>query len=95
MKQDHQGKLILVTTASGPEEDKILSLVHEGGFKVFSCGIAAGENGQCEWSCDLRWRATLRESTVPHVVRRLGAMTGVTRVSWTRFPDDALCARPG
>jgi putative Mg2+ transporter-C (MgtC) family protein len=86
IKQDHQGKLILVTNASGPDEAEILSLVREDGFDLFSCGFAAGANGEREWSCELRWRAAVRETAVPRFVRRLGAMAGVSRVSWTPQP---------
>lgn len=83
MKQDHQGRLFIVTTPSGPDEAEILSVVRQDGFKVSSCGFAAGESDRHEWTCELRWRAALSETTIPGFIRRLGATRGVTRISWT------------
>ena len=83
MKHDHQGRLNVLTNAAGPDEREILSLVREGGFRISSWGYAAGESGQQEWTCELRWRARLSDTTTPPFMKRLGAMKGVTRISWT------------
>jgi putative Mg2+ transporter-C (MgtC) family protein len=83
MKQDHQGRLLVVTDGSGPDETKILSLVQAAGFKASSLGYAAGDGDEQEWTCELRWRATLSDTTTPAFLRQLRAMKGVARLSWT------------
>lgn len=82
MKQDHQGRLLVVTGASGPEEQDILSLVQSGGFRASSFGYAASEADQQEWICELRWRATLKDVSAPAFVRQVRATKGVVRISW-------------
>jgi len=72
-----------VKDASGPEEEQILALVRAGGFKAAAFGYSAGEAEQQEWSCELRWRATLQDVTTPAFVHQLRTTRGVTRMCWT------------
>ena len=83
MKQDHQGRLLVVTDGSGPEEEQILSLVRAEGFRASAFGYSAGETEWQEWTCELRWHATLQDVTIPAFVRLLRTTRGVTRISWT------------
>jgi putative Mg2+ transporter-C (MgtC) family protein len=65
MKQDHEGKLLIVTGLSGPHEDEIRAVLENGGFRISSCAFAAahGADGR-ELSCDLHWRARPYETKV-------------------------------
>lgn len=83
IKQDHVGRLLVVTNAFGPNEHELLSLVQAGGFSAYFLGYDGGESDRQEWTCELRWRAALRDVTVPAFVRQLQATKGVIRISWT------------
>jgi putative Mg2+ transporter-C (MgtC) family protein len=82
MKQEHQGQLLVMTDASGPDENEILSLVQTHGFKSSSFGYAGGESDHQEWTCELRWSARLMDVTIPAFVQQLRATKGVIRISW-------------
>jgi putative Mg2+ transporter-C (MgtC) family protein len=84
MKQDHQGKLVMVTDASGPSEDEIRSLLQQHGFWISASSfVAAHDSDTRELTCDLRWRATPGETKVPEFVRGLAARSGVARLAWS------------
>jgi putative Mg2+ transporter-C (MgtC) family protein len=83
MKQDRQGKLLVVTGLIGPGEDEIRAILQNGGFRISSCAFAteigAGSRGL---SCDLQWRARPYDTKVPEAVNQLTARDGVLRVAW-------------
>jgi putative Mg2+ transporter-C (MgtC) family protein len=84
IKQDHQGRLCIATSAEGPDENEIHTVVKSDDFRVLSCGYVSGEDsGQREFSYELRWRAKARDTKIPDFVRQLGARQGVIRVAWT------------
>src|SRR5580692_9243906 len=41
MKQDHQGKLLIVTGASRPSDGEIRGILENAGFRISSCAFAA------------------------------------------------------
>jgi putative Mg2+ transporter-C (MgtC) family protein len=86
MKQDHQGRLLVVSVTGGPEEDEICAMLRNDGFRISSCGFAAEAAGERELSCELHWRARPHETKVPESVYRLTTRTGVIRVTWTPQP---------
>src|SRR5262249_1681292 len=72
MRQDRQGRLVVVTTAAGPDENEIRSVIHADGFDVSSCGCVAEEDsGHWEWSYELVWRASASETRPPAFLRQL------------------------
>jgi putative Mg2+ transporter-C (MgtC) family protein len=84
MKQDHQGKLLVVTDVTGPDEDEIRGILQNGGFRISSCAFATELGaGSRELSCDLHWRARPHDTKVPEAVHLLTAHGGVLRVAWT------------
>jgi len=84
MKQDHQGKLLIVTGVAGPEEDEIRAILENDGFRISSCAFSQAQDaGNRELTCELRWRATPDETRVPESVRQLTAREGVVRIVWT------------
>jgi len=82
MKQDRQGHLLIVMNDSGPDEPRLLSLLHANGFRASSFSYDADESDQQKWTCELRWRATLTDVRVPAPIRELRATKGVIRISW-------------
>jgi putative Mg2+ transporter-C (MgtC) family protein len=84
MKQDRQGRLVVVTDSFEPDENEIRGVVQTGGFTISSCGYAAEEGSkQREWTCDLRWQAIPADTRIPAFLGRLSARQGVIRVVWT------------
>jgi hypothetical protein len=84
MKQDHQGKLVVLGGVDGPDENEIRALVRNDGFHLSSCAFAATNAvAERELICELHWRAKPGESKVPETVYRLAAREGVIRVAWT------------
>jgi putative Mg2+ transporter-C (MgtC) family protein len=84
MKQDRQGRLLVMSGAGGPDEDEIRAMLRNGGFRISSCAFTTAEAaGERELSCELHWRARPDETRVPESVYRLAARTGVSRVTWT------------
>jgi putative Mg2+ transporter-C (MgtC) family protein len=84
MKQDHQARLQVVTTAGGPDENEIRAVAIGDGFTISSCAYVGGEEtGRREWNCELHWHAETAGVTIPPFVHRLAARQGVARVAWT------------
>ncbi len=84
MKQDHQGKLQIVTSLSGPQENEIRAVLENHGFRISSCAFAAGYGAENrELNCDLRWRAQTHDTKVPEAIRLLNSREGVIRIAWT------------
>jgi putative Mg2+ transporter-C (MgtC) family protein len=84
LRQMHEGTLLIVTGASGPQEDEIRALLTNGGFRIASSGLAASEGiERSELKCELRWKAKLRDSAIPEAIRRLQTRPGVVRLEWS------------
>jgi putative Mg2+ transporter-C (MgtC) family protein len=84
LKQDYQGRLEIVTTASGPNEEEIRALLRGDGFEILSCGYkTAKDGGDHELACELRWRTQTDMAKVPDAVYQLAQRMGVVRVQWT------------
>jgi putative Mg2+ transporter-C (MgtC) family protein len=84
MKRDHEAKLSLLVNPSGPDEKEIRAAVFQAGFKISSCALAySPEAGSSEMTCHLQWRASLKSTEVPEIVRTLGERPGVVRIAWT------------
>ena len=84
MKQDHEGKLVIITGAAGPSEGEIRAILQDDGFRISSCGVAMADDvGDRELTCELPWRARQDETGVPESIYRLAARAGVARVAWT------------
>jgi putative Mg2+ transporter-C (MgtC) family protein len=83
LKQDRQGKLVIVSSQEGPDEDEIRAIVQSEGFVVASSAFSMAEGAENhEWSCEIRWRAMAADTKIPLFVRRLSTRHGVTRISW-------------
>ena len=83
LKQDWRGKLLIVTSQVGPEEDEIRAILQDDGFEITRCAFAAAAGTNRELSCELQWRARGTDTKVPQSVRRLTACDGVVRIAWT------------
>jgi putative Mg2+ transporter-C (MgtC) family protein len=83
MNQDHQGKFLIVTSVSGPDEDQIRAILETGGFRISSSAFAAANGADSEWSCEVHWRAKPYATRVPEAIRVLSAHMGVVRIVWT------------
>jgi putative Mg2+ transporter-C (MgtC) family protein len=84
MRQDHRGKLLIVTGISGPEEDEIRGILETAGFRISSSAFAAANAAdRQEFSCEVNWRARPYATKVPEAIRLLSARPGVVRIAWT------------
>lgn len=88
IKQDQQGRLVIVAGPAGPKEDEIRAILQNDGFRISSCafGTAAAfatDTGKYQLSCELKWRARPDETKVPAAVRQLTACEGVIRVAFS------------
>lgn len=84
MRQDHRGKLLIVTGISGPEEDEIRGILETAGFRISSSAFAAANAAdRQEFSCEVHWRARPYATKVPEAIRLLSARPGVVRIAWT------------
>jgi putative Mg2+ transporter-C (MgtC) family protein len=84
MKHDRQGTLSIVIDPSGPGEDEIRTGLVTAGFKILSCAIAFNsEASRQQLNCELQWRASAHDSSVPEVVRVLARRGGVDSIAWT------------
>jgi putative Mg2+ transporter-C (MgtC) family protein len=84
MKQDHQGKLLIVTGASGPSDGEIRGTLENAGFQILSCAFATARDADSsELSCELHWRAKPYTTDIPEAIRLLTAREGVVRIAWT------------
>ncbi len=83
MKQDHQGKLVVVSSVGGPGEDEIRAIVQNEGFSIASSAISTTDAAEdSEWNYEVRWKAMATDTKIPPFVSRLMANPGVVRVSW-------------
>jgi putative Mg2+ transporter-C (MgtC) family protein len=84
IKQDHQGRLVVVSSMGGPDENEIRAVVQNEGFVIASSAFAitAGTENR-EWSWELRWKAASGDTKVPPFVRPLIERHGIVRISWT------------
>ena len=84
MQQDHQGKLVVVTEVSGPDENQIREILLNDKFQISSSGFAATSGAvSTALTCELRWRARPDQTRIPPSIRRLGETAGVVRIAWT------------
>ncbi|HEX3685889.1 MAG TPA: MgtC/SapB family protein [Bryobacteraceae bacterium] len=84
LKQDRQGRLLIVTNPSGPHEDEIRTILERDGFRIVSWAFtSAQDTNNRKLSCDLHWRAKRYEAQVPEFVRLLAARADVARITWT------------
>lgn len=83
MKQDHQGKLVLMVNSAGPNEDELRAILQKDGFAIYSCAFAMAHGTDArELSCELHWRAKSNDTKVPPFVHQLTAHAGVAQVAW-------------
>jgi putative Mg2+ transporter-C (MgtC) family protein len=88
IKQEHQGKLLVVTDSSGPREEEIRLTLKSSGLTISSCAFSMGpETPHQTLTYDIRWRADARAVGVPDVIRSLAEREGITRVAWTPQPE--------
>jgi putative Mg2+ transporter-C (MgtC) family protein len=84
MKQDREGTLVIVTAASGPDEEEIRAVLQNDGLRIASSGLATfPEEDLSELKCELRWRSKIGDTKIPDSVRRLRARPGVVRIEWS------------
>jgi putative Mg2+ transporter-C (MgtC) family protein len=84
MKQDHLGKLGIVTEASGPTENEIRGLLSAGGFRIRSASITMLHAGaDRELNLSLQWRASTDQTEVPEAIETLARYPGVVRLAWS------------
>lgn len=83
MKQDHLGKLSLVTNPPGPGEAEIRASLARAGVNISACAFAYDPAAQStELNCDLRWRAAAADNNVPDVIHALARRPGMIRIAW-------------
>lgn len=83
MTQDRTGTLVIVTTASGPDEAEIRETVQADGFRIVSCAFAADAGTRKnELKCELRWQSKPAGAKIANPVYRLQGLEGVIRVEW-------------
>jgi putative Mg2+ transporter-C (MgtC) family protein len=87
LKQDHQGKLVIVTVPSGPDENEIRGILQNAGFRISTCAFSAKQGAERRvLSCDLHWTAKPYATEIPEFVRTLTSRVGVVRIAWTPQP---------
>jgi putative Mg2+ transporter-C (MgtC) family protein len=83
MKRDRRGRLSIIATPAGPDENEIRAALLAAHFEIAACGFATRDAGDDrQWNFDLRWRAAASESSVPDAVYRLVSRSGVVRIEW-------------
>jgi putative Mg2+ transporter-C (MgtC) family protein len=83
MKQDHLGKLSIVTGPAGPGEKEIRDLLEADGFRIESVAITAHQAGiDNELGFEVQWRASEDQTGIPPVIDGLTRRSGVIRVAW-------------
>ncbi len=83
LQQDHQGKLVVVSSTGGPDEDEIRAIVQSEDFRIASSAFSATEGAENqEWNYEVRWKAMAADTRIPPFVSRLRARPGVIRISW-------------
>ena len=84
MKQDRQGRLVIVAAVSRPDESEIRGVIETHGYTIASCGYLKEErSGLRKWTCDLHWRATPADTGTPDFLARLTAAQRIVRIVWT------------
>ena len=84
LRRDLEGTLLVLATATGPDESRIREILENGGLHISSCGLAlARDTASREYTCQLRWRVAPSDSTIPDAVRRLMGQEGTLRIAWT------------
>ena len=83
IKQDRQGTLTVVTTEDGPTADEIrVSLIAQE-FGIASCSVVCTVAGsQQELTCQVTWRASRQDTSIPEIVRTLAGRPGVLSMAW-------------
>jgi putative Mg2+ transporter-C (MgtC) family protein len=82
IKQDRQGTLTVIAAADGPSEGEVRARFSAQQYKIISCGVTYSGAGSHELTCQVSWRATVRDTGVPEIVRALSNSSGVLKVSW-------------
>ena len=83
MKQDHLGKLGVMTEPSGPTENEIRGLLSAGGFRIRSTSVTMLRAGaDRELNLSLQWRANSDQTEVPAAIEALARYPGVVRLAW-------------
>jgi putative Mg2+ transporter-C (MgtC) family protein len=87
IKEERQGRLLIVTRFLGPREYELRTMIEGGGFRISSWAFTSARDANChKLACDLHWRAKRYETEVPSVVRLLAAREDVVRVTWKPQP---------
>ncbi len=83
MTQAREGTLVIVTDASGPDEEDIRTILANDGFSIASCGLGShAAERRTELKCELRWRSKIGDTKIPEPISRLRALPGVVRLDW-------------
>jgi len=83
LKEDCQGRLVIVTDASGPGEEEIRTLLQRAAFGISSCALATAQPGSDrELTYELRWQSDAKNTRIPEAVYGLAAHRGVVRIDW-------------
>jgi putative Mg2+ transporter-C (MgtC) family protein len=83
MKQDHLGKLGVMTEPSGPTENEIRGLLSASGFRIRSTAVTMLRAGaDRELNLSLQWRANSDQTEVPEAIEALARYPGVIRLAW-------------
>jgi putative Mg2+ transporter-C (MgtC) family protein len=83
LKQDRQGTLTIITTAIGPTEAEIRTILGSRHYEIASCSLvylAAADNHEIAYR--LSWRDTARNTSVPEIVGTLAQRSGVVKIAW-------------
>jgi putative Mg2+ transporter-C (MgtC) family protein len=83
IKQDRQGTLTVIAAADGPSEGEVRARLSAQQYKIISWAVTyTGTAGSHELTCHVSWRATVRDTGVPEIVRALSDSSGVLKVAW-------------
>lgn len=88
IKQDRQGTLTVIAAADGPSEAEVRARLSAQQYKIISCGVtysgalSVQSSGSHELTCQVSWRATVRDTGVPEIVSALSNSAGVLKVAW-------------
>jgi putative Mg2+ transporter-C (MgtC) family protein len=88
IKQDRQGTLTVIAAADGPSEGEVRARLSAQQYKIISCAVTyAGalsvqSPGSHELTCQVSWRASVRDTGVPEIVHALSNSSGVLKVAW-------------
>lgn len=83
MQQDQQGKLVILAGHTGPGETEIRTILQAAGLRISTFGFVATSGAEnCEFNCELRWRARSDDTRVPEALHSLSGREGILRVAW-------------